>query len=66
MTFADAVNSVYYKMNIADKSDKYFCDTISTVTVASQRSPAAMFVKRASPLKEILNYKYILTMQYLL
>lgn len=53
VTFADAVTSVFGRLNL---SDHFFCETVSFVPVADQ-APSAMFVKRGSPLKEALNFK---------
>ncbi|CAL8095559.1 unnamed protein product [Orchesella dallaii] len=55
VTFTDAVTTVFHRLLY---SDPFFCEKVSSVLIASERTPAGMFVKRKSSLKEVLNYKY--------
>ncbi|CAL8133751.1 unnamed protein product [Orchesella dallaii] len=56
ITLADGLATAFHQMNFPDN---IFCDAFSTVMLESAKIPAAMAVKRDSPLKNTLNLKYI-------
>lgn len=62
ITFSDAISVVFHRLNF---TDVVFCQTIYSVVASKVLYPNAMYVKRGSPIREILNtrcaecYSYI-------
>jgi len=52
--FEDAIQS---KLQWEDYSSRYYCEKVYSLGFITQSFPNAMFVKKGSPLREVLNRK---------
>ncbi|OXA57913.1 Glutamate receptor ionotropic, kainate 2 [Folsomia candida] len=60
ITFSDAISVVFHRLNF---TDVVFCQTIYSVVASKVLYPNAMYVKRGSPIREILNTRILLLIE---